>query len=381
MSFFDTFLLAMEIAVLVFAGIVVLLVLTVIAVSRRTAHYERADRHLAVEWRAFLLGEAGEPPPAPESHRDQVTVLLLFNDLTLGFPEDDDDAAARVTAVVAAARRAELDHLAGALLGGDDIARIVALLALARLGRATSADTARELLAEPGTEVSRAAARCLLLLEPGALGLVLDQVRLRPDWGASRVAAMLDEVDPRRVEAGLAPAISRAIEAGDVGGAVYLLSFLSSCTPSGARAICRSMLSSTPHPDVTAAALRELACVADADDILIARRFVGDGEPHVRLGAVRVLRAVGTAEDLALLRPLVADPDFWVRRRAAEVLVAIGGVAPGAPGSGDFAGIDDAYGRDALAEAVAGTRFSGPLVADSGQRRPVTAEPRVIGRP
>jgi hypothetical protein len=353
----DAFVRAMEIAVLVFAALVVLLAVTVVVVECRNARWKRRRAELTARWRAFLLGEVPGAPALPATDRDRTAVLLLFSELTQE-PAGLAPAPAR-DAVTAAGRRAGLDRVAAALLDGDDVDKVVAFGGLARLGAAAAAEPARACLDDPGTELSRAAARCLLT-DPDALGSVLDRVRLRPDWSATRVAAMLAEIDPHAVGGALVSAIDRSVAAGDDQGTVRLLGFLPCGSPTAARDACFRVLDSAGSPEVRAAALRELAEVALPGDAVVARLNARDPRAYVRLAAIRVLRAVGAIEDATVLGAMVTDPDFWVRRRSAEALVALGAVGAGPQLAGNVAGVDDAYARDALAEAIADTRFTGP---------------------
>ena len=354
----DAFVRAMEIAVLVFAALVVLLAVTVVVVEGRNARWKRRRAELTARWRAFLLGEVPGAPALPATDRDRTAVLLLFSELTQE-PAGPAPAPAR-DAVTAAGRRAGLDRVAAALLDGDDVDKVVAFGGLARLGAAVAAEPARAYLDDPGTELSRAAARCLLLTDPDALGSVLDRVRRRPDWSATRVAAMLAEIDPHAVGGALMSAIDRSVAAGDDQGTVRLLGFLPYGSPTAARDACFRVLDSAGSPEVRAAVLRELAEVALPGDAVVARLNARDPRAYVRLAAIRVLRAVGASEDATVLGAMVTDPDFWVRRRSAEALVALGTVGAGPRPAGNVAGVDDAYACDALAEAIADTRFTGP---------------------
>ncbi|HEY6294098.1 MAG TPA: hypothetical protein VIX15_00405, partial [Streptosporangiaceae bacterium] len=367
---YDAFIRAMEIAVLVFVVLVVLLAAAVVVIGRRNARWTLRRAELEARWRAFLLGEVPGPPPMPVTDRDRTAVIVLFNELTQE-PGGPAPGPGR-EAVTAAGRRARLDHVAAALLDGDDVDKVVAFLGLARLGGDTAAETARTYLDHPGTELSRAAARCLLLVDPDALGPVLDRIRRRPDWDATRVAAMLAEIDPRVAGDGLASAIDRSVAEGDANGTIRLLGFLSCGSPEAARDACGRVLDQADDPEVLAAALRGLAEVALPGDAAVARPYARDTRGHVRLAAIRVLRSVGAGEDLALLGSLVSDPDFWVRRRSAEALVALGAVGAGTPSAGDLAVVDDAYARDALAEAMADARLAGfdgwPALRATGPR-------------
>jgi hypothetical protein len=369
----DTFIRAMETAVLVFVGIVVLLAVAVVVVDRRNARWTRRRAELEARWRAFLIGEVPDPPPMPVTDRDRTAVLILFNELTRE-PADPALAPGRATAT-AAGWRALLDHVATALLDGDDVDKVVAFHALAHLGGDVAAEAARAYLDHPGTELSRAAARCLLLIDPDAFRLVLDRVRRRPDWGPTRVAAMLAEIDPHAVGDGLASAIDRSEAAGDVYGTIRLLGLLSYGAPEMARDACYRALGSVGDSEVLAAALRGLAEVALPGDAALARHHARDARAHVRLAAIRVLSAVGTGEDVALLGSMATDPDYWVRRRSAEALVALRAVDSGAPPTVDLAAVDGAYARDALVEAMADARFAGL----GGWPATRTIGPRMVG--
>jgi HEAT repeat protein len=232
---------------------------------------------------------------------------------------------------------------------------------------------ARAYLDHPETELSRAAARYLLLVDPDALGPVLDQIRRRPDWSLTRVAAMLAEIDPHAVGNGLVSAIDRSVAAGDGNGTIRLLGFLPCGSPEAGRDACSRVLDSAAgDSEVLAAALRGLAEVAQPGDAAVARPHARDSRAHVRLAAIRVLRAAGAGEDSALLGSMVTDPDFWVRRRSAEALVALGALDTGSPPAGSLAAVNDAYARDALVEAMAEARFAGlsrwPALRAAGPR-------------
>lgn len=369
----DAFIRVMEIAVLVFAGVVVLLAAAVVVVYRRNARWTLRRAELGARWRAFLLGEAPDAPPMPVTARHRTAVLLLFNELTQD-PAGPAPAPGR-DAVIAAGRRAGLDHVAAALLDGDDVDKVVAFHGLARLRGDGAAETARAYLDHPGTELSRAAARYLLLVDPAALGPVLDRIRRRPDWSPTRVAATLAEIDPYAVGTGLVSAIDRSVAAGDANGTIRLLGFLPCGSPEAGRDACCRVIESAGDSEVLAAALRGLAEVALPGDAAVARPLAHDTRAHVRLAAIRVLRAVGAGEDSALLGSMVTDPDFWVRRRSAEALVALGTVGAGPPPTGDLAVVEDAYARDALVEALADARFTG-LYGWPARR---AAGPRVVG--
>jgi hypothetical protein len=351
----DTFIRATEIAVLVFAGIVVLLAVAVIVVDRRNARWTRRRAGLEARWRAFLMSEVPDQPPMPVTDRDRTAVLILFNELT----QEPADLAPVPGRAIAAGRRVRLDNVAAALLDGDDIDKVVAFHALAHLGGDAAADAARAYLDHPRTELSRAAARCLLLIDPDALEPVLDRIRRRPDWGPTRVVAMLAEIDPHAVGDGLASAIDRSEAAGDADGTIRLLRFLSCGSSEVARDACHRVLDRAGDSEVLAAALRGLAEVALPGDAAVARRHARDIRAHVRLAAIRVLGAVGGSEDLALLGSMVTDRDFWVRRRSAEALVALGAAGAWPTPTGDLAAVDDPYTRDALVEAMADARFTG----------------------
>jgi HEAT repeat protein len=368
----DTFVRAMEIALLILGVFTVLLAVTVVVVGRRNARWTRRRAELEARWRAFLLGEVPDAPPVLATDRDRTAILLLFNELT-GEPARIGSAARR-DAVTAAGRRAGLGHVAAALLDGDDVDKVVAFHGLARLGGDTVVGRSRAYLDDPGTELSRAAARCLLLTDPDALEPVLDRIRRRPDWSPTRVAAMLAELEPHVVGNGLVSAIDWSVAAGDADGTIRLLGFLACGSPERAGDACIRALDSAADSEVQAAALRGLAEVALPGDAAVARPYARDTHAHVRLAAIRVLRAVGSSEDSALLGSMVTDPDFWVRRRSAEAVVALNAVGAGPPPTRELAAVDDPYARDALTEAMADARFTGL----DGWLTPLATGPRII---
>ncbi len=379
--FFHDLIAVMEIAALVFAGFVVLLAVVLVALNRRNHSRRRHRARLTERWRAYFIDAAAHPsgngapvdnaarPAALTVDADRYEVLLLFVRMYSEYEQSPAYRAERQQAMVKAARRAGLEGFAMHLLRtGDDIDRVAAFHALGLFGAVAASVEARTQMTNPGTELSRAAAHCLLRLDPLAIDVVLEQVRARPDWERTRVEAMLREVGPGTIDPALSATVARATDSGDSASAARLLSFTRCCSPDIARGICHRTLASAGDPELRAAALRALGEVAAPEDVVVAREYATNPDAYVRLGALRVLRKVATPGDVHMLLAMTSDLNAWVRRRAAQVLVTIGDTTTPAGQTAGMAAHPDPYARDAIAEAAAATRFA--RRTDEAPRRP-----------
>jgi hypothetical protein len=311
----------MEVAVLLFAALALIGTVTLIAV--RIANHRRDERWALLEkrWRAIFRSVFTNDPvrKLPAVKADELyTVLLVYDSVRVLRRGDHESSNTYAEQLDDMALRVGLDTFALRLLErGDDADKIAALNALGLLLDSRALGMARELMRAPGTELSRAAAHYVLRLRPDMVDMVLGAVRDRNDWVPSYVESMLRELGTGPLD----PAMIRVFAKSDDTGKLALIDWVPCCSYDAVRAISRQLLDHHEHPEILAGALRALVNVAQASDILYARRFASHPASFVRVAALRLLRAVGSTQDQPLFQELLADPDYWVRRRAAEVFV------------------------------------------------------------
>lgn len=341
---FDGFIWAIEVATLTLAGVVLLLAILVVALRLWFDAAARRRDRLVERWDAIFRGRSRDVPPVARA--DRYTILLLYDRI-----RGELETAAPAGAVAHAdgvARRAKVEDFALSLLGSrDDADLIAALSVLGKLGNSRALATAARLSNAPGTEISRTAAEAFIRLSPESVGQVLELVRDREDWVSSRVEAMLRLAGPVLDEA-----MAEAIAAAPAAGRIRLLDFLRCCSVPAARSIARALIRDGTEPEVTAAAMRALAEVAEPSDDARIRPFLLAPDPFVRLAALRIMRRVASKDDARLLGTLATDADSWVRRRAAEALVALDERMRSSEPE-EAASEADPFARDAIAEARA----------------------------
>lgn len=356
-SDFNLFIRAMEIAVIFFAAVCVLLgvVLAVLRRRNRAIFVRRVE--LQQRWqklfRTTFTTPATEFPPI--SRKDRYDVLLVFNQvrqLRQSDRETDRDGQTAYGATLNdMGRRLGFDAYSLTLLDRkDDADKIAALSALGWLGDARLIPMIRNLMKTARASLSRAAAEALLRLDPTSVEDVIVQVRDRFGYVRARVELMLREIGTARLDR----AMERVIALSDDRGKIRLLDYLTCCSPSSARQICRDIVTSSANGELVAAGLKGLASVTQPEDADLGRRFAQDDRPFLRLAALRVLKETATREDLPLLERLTSDSSWWVRQRAAETLVAID------TGNEIAARVleahEDPYARAAVTAALAGQR-------------------------
>jgi hypothetical protein len=317
---FNEFIRVMEVAVLVFTALALLGIVTIVGLRICKERRDVRSAELESRWRAIFRSVFTNPVselPAVKGG-ELFTVLLVFNSVRVLRRSDRETANSYAEQLDDMALRIGLDAYALRLLErGDDADKIAALNTLGLLNDLRAFDMARELMRSHGTELSRAAAHCMLRLRPASIDSVLTAVRDRDDWVPAYVETMLREVGIDVLDR----AMTRIIAASSDAGKLALLDWVPCCSPDAIRAISRQLLDSSEHPEILAGALRALAMVPQEPDGVYGRRFINHPASFVRLAALRVLREAGSAEDEPLFVALLADPDYWVRRRAADVFV------------------------------------------------------------
>ncbi len=264
--------------------------------------------------------------------------------------------------------------------------RLVALLALGHLARASDWPSAAKLLGDPNAYVSMAAARVLLRIDPAqALTLVLDQYLSRVDWPVPRLATLLRELPPDSVTA----VLRTRLEAGTTAQQLRLMPLVRVTAGGDTAALVDDLLAQASEPAMLATLLAQVSNVTSRERVLdltqhpddqvrayaaaalgrMARRLPSTVEPHpkataapaatapargplasgarlprLRRGQPRLpmrapvqpapssspgwfLQGQPIITDESVLMRLITDPAWAVRHQAAHSLVHAPGVA------------------------------------------------------
>ncbi len=327
---------------------------------------------LIEEWRKHFTDGIGEDTPVPPvSYHDAFTILNLWNKL---HQDDSQKQSAQEWArLEAIGRRLGFARIASTILNhGDDNDRIVALTTLGYLGEHGALGTARVLTRHRNGDLSFAAYRALVLIEPDEVTSFLRAAAGRSDWSITDVERFLRELPPERTAA----AFRHTLEGAGRAETIQLLRYLPSCESQGARTAALAILQATSDPDVATAALRALGQRAQRADRAVIRRFIDGGQPvFLRLAALNALSPLCNADDHDLLMSLLGDSSYWIRYRAAQALIRI--PHGDAVASRLVERLEDRYSRDILKQALAESAWdaSRAVVAQDADRHQRSAVP------
>lgn len=181
------------------------------------------------------------------------------------------------------------------------------------------------LIHDPNTMLSITTAHALFRIDAiRALNLCLPLILKRTDWSQTKVAHMLQEVEPVR----LAEPLMEAILRGTSVQAIRLLRLLSATHCYPVLPHLRTYLDSRKlSVDVHAAALQCLTGFADTSDLPRFQRILAHRNWILRVRGAIALGRIGTREEMPLLISLLSDSHWWVRYRAAESLSSLPGVS------------------------------------------------------
>lgn len=309
------------------------LVLRARAVARR-----RRNRWLIDAWSKRF---SGAPPSTPFAlrRRDVAIVLNLW------------DEFARLHA--GGAREAALQKIAVAQ-GFEDLAirlahhrgpgnRLIAMSALGTMRSPVALPLAESMVDDGYGQVSLAAWRAIVMIDPRRMGAFADAIAGHADWQARSVQQVLLEFGAATISRPLARAVERAPNERVLGVVRYLIF----ADPRVARVALRGILATRSDPEVVAASLRALAPLVTSRDHDIVRPFLGSAVAFVRIAAIGTLARIAVAGDRPAFLALLADENAWVRYRAAQAVV---GCFPGRDPRMD---VPDGFGRDALTQVLA----------------------------
>ncbi len=345
MSVFDGFVtIALWSAACVFAlslgMMVLLLVLRTVAVARR-----RHLATLAAFWRARFAGAGGRL--ARVSARDAFSVLNFWNDAVRAAAANGD-APLDAGPLFAVAVSQDFAGLALTLLRRKDAGdRLAGLTTLGTLRVRAALPAIDASLDDVYGQVSLAAWRAAVRIEPVRLPAFALAIARHTDWQAREVEEVLREIGPEPISAPIAASIESASDA----EVLRVMRYLILCEPETARTILRRVLAAREDPEVLASALRTFASSMLAQDRDVVRPFLAHPIPFVRIAAIGAFIPVCVAEDRATMLALLTDGNSWVRYRAAQAALDCFS-APGDE-SDLRSEVVDPYGRDAITQVLA----------------------------
>ncbi len=296
--------------------IVAVVILFVIAGVQQAAiaGRQRGEQFREVWFRLLIKSMMTVPEELPSVRRsDAQAFLRLWNYLSESIRGDDRNG------LNATMRLAGMDRVAAKMLKSyklDD--RLMAVVALGHLRERTVWNTLARFVVSRTPELSLAAARSLIRIDPqAALEILIPLVGVRTDWSFVKVATMLNEAGPEQVVDALAHAVREA----SVDATVRFVRCLEAVGSPGALPVVREILARENCDDqVVVACLRCCRRYATCQDLGMVRAYLAHPHHLIRLHAVLALGRIGTEEDEPRLIDRLADDEWWVRYRAAEAL-------------------------------------------------------------
>jgi HEAT repeat protein len=170
---------------------------------------------------------------------------------------------------------------------------------------------------DPHVPVSLAAVQALMRLNAErATPELMPRFATREDWPATRVHAMLVEVDHMIVTT----AIDAVLPGSDDAAAMRLIEFAAAGDAIALQPAMVNRLKRSQTPSLWANVLRHLH---DPDHLEIVRESCAHPVWFVRVQAVNALGRMGGPGDIDRLVVLLTDAEWWVRFRAAEALLKL----------------------------------------------------------
>lgn len=329
------------------AAVTLLLMVQVLGLSERARRHAQQRRAFEQQWRPLLaaasLSEQLAAVAGPASSNQRLWLLLLWNRTQRALRGAARERLNRF------AVQLQLDANALDLVRSRSVRRqLVGLASLRHLGEPAHWAQVEPLVRSTNPFVALAAAEALVAIAPErAMALLLPLVEGRRDWALPRVANLCRRAGPAAVTASLLPLLR------DDGRDVPRLSaLLEWAEPAKVAPWARLSLDAGYPSARRIAATRVLGELADPRDRPHLTGLLDDPAPDVRLAGLQALRRQLAGLDADLVQSLLADPSWWVRQEAADTLVTLPG-ASRARLEQLATQLDDRYGRDALARALA----------------------------
>lgn len=318
--------------------------LITIAVLRYHAEWQKKrDQKLTDTWQPIffhaLENMPFQIPELPTFHRQYVLVLWIrITELVLG------DAQVRLKKL---AGTLGLDEFAKGLILRSRISdRMIATLALGRMGCNEAWGEIASAVRDPHPVLSFLAVRSLLQIDPKrAAPILMYEMGFREDWPIRNIVAALSEIDTELLVPDLLNALRMAREA----QLSRLLRVAEMVHSDEIWTLLIPLLDPEQPSEVLVAALK---AVKDPRNLGMARALASHPEWPVRTQVAATLGRMGLAQDVDLLTQLLTDPQWWVRYRAANALVSIPAITR--PQLHDVhRGLQDRFAAEVLEQALA----------------------------
>lgn len=294
------------------------LMLFALLLRRRNAERRRHREDALKAWHElFVASVNGEVRPAfPLAATDALAVLGIWNGVKAS--RHDGEGTREARALDDVARRAGFDKIALAYVErGDAPEKIAGATTLGYLRDVRAADRLHALAADSDGDVSFAAARALLGIDPSTASSFLANLSRRRDWVPTRVEPVLTSA-AEIVGLEFLPALAGA----DEEARARLLGYAAVLGPGIARTAALQSLRCDAGTETITAALRTLRTAVEPGDLLLLCTYVEHAAPAVRVQAVNALASLKEAEVDELLLIRLRDRNPWVRQRAAQGLAA-----------------------------------------------------------
>lgn len=290
------------------------LVLAVVGIRARVVMKQRRLRTLQETWiPLFQQCREGTIAGFPVPTRRQLPIIF-----ELWISQQHQASRPERERLNTLARTMGLDRAALAWLEGiGPRKRLLAVVSLGYLKSQIAWNPLSRLAAEEDPLQSMTAAWALVQIDPfHSVDLLVPLLEKRDDWSHVRVAGTFREAGAGFFEPRLSDAILRASPS----NASRLLKILMAIHPDRTPSIVRTILKSTPHPEIAGVCLGALRHTEDSD---LARSNLEHPEWHVRVQAASALGRIGSPDDVGSLVPLLTDSEWWVRYRAAQAIASL----------------------------------------------------------
>ena len=298
--------------------IAVLILFLVLVIQRLWVVRHRRREQFRAAWFPLLIQSLVEIPQTfpPIRPKDVHDFFQLWNYLHESIRGDGITNLDHVMRVVC------LDRVATKMLKNHNLSdRLMAVVVLGHLRERSVWNELRRLADSPPPELSLAAARSLILIDPqAALSTLSPLFGSRSDWSFVKVANMLNEAGPELAAQSLAPTAWAASPE----DAARLLRCLEATGSPRALPVVRQIIGREDGDDrVVIACLRCFGRFGGPQDLNPVRARLGHQNWLIRLHAVIALCKIGTEEDEQRLINRLEDDEWWVRYRAAEGLASL----------------------------------------------------------
>ena len=299
-------------------GIAALMASILVLHVHASAKGRRVER-LRSEWVALLLDPDAHPSRLVVEARDLEAFMVVWGQILQSVRGDYRDS------LVAVLRRSGVPELARRRLKRGSLReRLLCASVLGSLPDEVSRPTLADLALGKEPFLSLAAATAMVHIHPReSVEMLLPHMVARRDWPLSRVHAALSEGDPAMVSNEIVGYVMASMP--DVPlRAIRLMALVRQ--ESRSMLIRTLMLFQTDMPWESEAALLDEIQDPLLGDLV--RDRLSHREWRVVVAALKAIARIGDAEDVMLVHPLLDHPQWWVRYRAAKAIASLPGIKP-----------------------------------------------------